>query len=132
MPIWDGSTKRGQSSPGYVSLLLKLCRAICLIATPRTASYSCRACGWLLAKRHDPTRRIATKALAKTGPRHQAHRPPPGYSRSRCCLPQNRSMPAGQSDSELSVLADTAVDLDRAAMLLGHDVIADRKPEAGS
>src|SRR5689334_21308709 len=47
-------------------------------------------------------------------------------------LPQNRSMPAGQSDGELSVLADTAVDLDRAAMLLGHDVIADREAKTGS
>ena len=40
-------------------------------------------------------------------------------------------MPAGQSDGELCVLADTAIALDRAAMLLGHDVVADRESEAG-
>ena len=30
------------------------CRAICLYATPRTASCSCRACVWLRARRHEP------------------------------------------------------------------------------
>ena len=41
-------------------------------------------------------------------------------------------MSAGQSDSELGELADLTIDLDRAAMLLGHDVVADREAEAGS
>ena len=41
-------------------------------------------------------------------------------------------MPAGQSDGELSVLADPAIDGDRTAMLLGHDVIADREAKTGS
>src|SRR5262245_64270001 len=41
-------------------------------------------------------------------------------------------MPAGQSDGELRVLADPAVDLDRAAVLLGHDVIANRETKPGS
>ena len=38
---------------------------------------------------------------------------------------------AGQSNRELSEIADPAVDLDTAAVLLGDDVVADRKPEAG-
>ena len=37
-----------------------------------------------------------------------------------------------QSNGELSELADLAIDGDRAAMLLGHDVVADRKAEAGA
>ena len=41
-------------------------------------------------------------------------------------------MSAGQSNSEFGELADPAVDLDRAAMLLGHDVIADREAKAGA
>src|SRR5262245_61036224 len=40
-------------------------------------------------------------------------------------------MPAGQSDSELSVVADMAINLDRAAVLLGYDVIADRQAQTG-
>jgi hypothetical protein len=35
-----------------------------------------------------------------------------------------------ESGSELSELADSAVHVDRAAMLLGHDVVADRQTEA--
>ena len=38
----------------------------------------------------------------------------------------------GRSNGELSEIADLAVDGDRAAMLLGHDVIADREAEAGA
>jgi hypothetical protein len=41
-------------------------------------------------------------------------------------------VPTGQSDSELSVLADPAVDLDRAAVLLGYDVVADGEAQTGS
>src|SRR5215813_12461864 len=41
-------------------------------------------------------------------------------------------MPAGQSDGELRVLADPAIDLYCAAMLLGHDVVADREAKASS
>jgi hypothetical protein len=37
-----------------------------------------------------------------------------------------------QSNSELSELAGPAIDTDRAAMLLGHDVVADREAKAGS
>ena len=39
---------------------------------------------------------------------------------------------AGQADRELGEFADLAVDLDRAAMLLGDDVIADREAEPGA
>jgi hypothetical protein len=38
---------------------------------------------------------------------------------------------ARQSNRELREIADPAVDLDTAAVLLGDDVVADRKPEAG-
>src|SRR5215469_2563421 len=41
-------------------------------------------------------------------------------------------MSAGQSNGELSEIADLAIDGDRAAMLLGHDVVADREAEAGA
>src|SRR6266436_2198236 len=37
-----------------------------------------------------------------------------------------------QADGELGELAERAVDLDRAAVLLGDDVIADRQTQAGS
>src|SRR4051794_20851005 len=43
---------------------------------------------------------------------------------------QGRS--ARQRDSEFGELAQLAIDFDRAAMLLGHDVIADRQAEAGA
>src|SRR5207302_3686697 len=36
------------------------------------------------------------------------------------------------ADGELGVLADPAVDLDRAAVLLGHDVVADRQTKPGA
>jgi hypothetical protein len=39
---------------------------------------------------------------------------------------------AGQSNGELSELADPAIDVDRSAMLLGHDVIAYREAKAGA
>src|SRR5205807_6850457 len=52
----------------------------------------------------------------------------PGCSRSRCGL-RSRPIGSGKSNGELGELADLAVDLDRAAMLLRHDVIADRKTE---
>jgi hypothetical protein len=38
---------------------------------------------------------------------------------------------ARQPDSEFSELPDPAIDGDRAAMLLGHDVVADREAEPG-
>jgi hypothetical protein len=38
----------------------------------------------------------------------------------------------GQSDTELCELVHTAVSLDGTAMLLRHDVIADRQPKAGA
>ena len=41
-------------------------------------------------------------------------------------------MSTGQSNRELSEIADLAIDGDRAAMLLGHDVVADREAEAGA
>ena len=41
-------------------------------------------------------------------------------------------MSAGQSNGELSEIADLAIDGDRAVMLLGHDVIADREAESGA
>src|SRR5215470_2140248 len=41
-------------------------------------------------------------------------------------------MSTGQSNDKLGELADPAVDGDRAAVLLRHDVIADREAEAGS
>src|SRR5580700_7769990 len=41
-------------------------------------------------------------------------------------------MRARQVDREFGELADSAVDLDRAAMLLGDDVPADRQTEAGA
>ena len=41
-------------------------------------------------------------------------------------------MSAGQSNGEFSEIADPAIHSDRAAMLLGHDVVADREAEAGS
>ena len=41
-------------------------------------------------------------------------------------------MSTGQSNRELSEIADLAIDGDRAAMLLGHDVVADRQAETGS
>src|SRR5262249_21211978 len=41
-------------------------------------------------------------------------------------------MCAGQADHELGELAEGAVDLDRAAMLLRDDVIADREAETGA
>ena len=53
-PIWGGLTKHGLSSPGCAPLPLRSYPAICRGATRRTASYSCRACGWLLAKQHEP------------------------------------------------------------------------------
>src|SRR3984893_8290021 len=40
-------------------------------------------------------------------------------------------MYARQADREFGEIADPAVDLDTAAVLLGDDVVADRKPEAG-
>src|SRR6266481_1403283 len=39
---------------------------------------------------------------------------------------------AGQADCELGELAEAAVDRDRAAMLLGYDVVADREAEASA
>src|SRR5271156_3507381 len=46
-----------------------------------------------------------------------------------CCW---RRVHARQADRELGELADPAVDRDRAAVLLGDDVPADRQPEAGA
>jgi len=44
-----------------------------------------------------------------------------------CCRPRHCGLPgARQADCEFGELAGDAVDLDRAAMLLGDDVIADR------
>src|ERR1700741_5326310 len=40
-------------------------------------------------------------------------------------------MSARQSNGELREIADLAVDRNRAAMLLGHDVVADRQAKAG-
>src|SRR5215470_7048466 len=48
----------------------------------------------------------------------------------RCYLCDCRPEGAGQSNGELSELADLAVGGNRATMLLGHDVVADRKAEA--
>jgi len=39
---------------------------------------------------------------------------------------------AGQADREFGEIIDLAIDLDRAAVLLGHDVVADRETEAGA
>src|SRR5438132_14251024 len=58
--------------------------------------------------------------------------PTKASSRSRCCLCHSRPVSARQPDSEFSELPDPAIDCDRAAMLLGHDVIADREAEASS
>jgi hypothetical protein len=41
-------------------------------------------------------------------------------------------MCAGQADREFCKFADSAVDGNRAAVLLGDDVVADRKPEPGA
>src|ERR1700730_15316374 len=57
MPIWGGSTKQARSSPGCAPLRLWSCRAICCIyATPRIASFCCRACAWRRAKKHEADR----------------------------------------------------------------------------
>src|SRR6267142_1489212 len=53
--------------------------------------------------------------------------PTKASSHSRCCLRHCRPVSARQSNSEFSELADPAIDLNRAAVLLGHDVIADRQ-----
>src|SRR6516165_9795699 len=82
-------------------------------------------------------------SAGETGRRHRARRPRPGclrYARtarwasshSRCCLCHRSLVSTRQSNGEPSELADLAIDGDRAAMLLGHDVIADREAEAGS
>src|SRR6516165_8654280 len=50
-----------------------------------------------------------------------------------CPCPYRRRLPrAWQADCELGELAKRAVDGDRAAVLLGDNVIADRQPEAGA
>ena len=54
MPIWGGSTKRGGSSPGCAPLPHSSYRAMCPFASPRTASFSCRACASRPAKQHEP------------------------------------------------------------------------------
>src|SRR5215472_4993645 len=83
------------------------------------------------------------ESSGETGRRHQARRPRPGClrhaqtarrasSHSRCCLCHCRLVSTGQSNGELSELTDPAIDSDRAAMLLGHDVIADREAEASA
>ena|ERR1044071_4589482 len=46
-----------------------------------------------------------------------------------CRCPSTRI--ARQSDDEFSELADLAVDLDGATVLLGYDVVADRQPQTG-
>src|SRR6266404_2326480 len=56
--------------------------------------------------------------------------PTKASSHSRCCLCHCPPVSARQSNSEFSELADPAIDGDRAAMLLGHDVVADREAEA--
>jgi len=53
-------------------------------------------------------------------------------SHSRCRLCHCRLVSAGQSNGELREITDLAVDADRATMLLGHDVVADREAEAGA
>jgi len=58
-PIWVGSTRRARSSPGCAPSPRWSCRAICLCATPRTASCTCRACAWRRANRHEPDPPIA-------------------------------------------------------------------------
>src|SRR5215469_3356718 len=55
---------------------------------------------------------------------------PNASSRSWRRLCHCRLMSTGQSSGELSELADPAIDGDRAAMLLGHDIIADRQAES--
>ena len=51
---------------------------------------------------------------------------------SRSCLRNCRPMRARQSNGELGELADPAIDGDGAAVLLRHDVIADREAKAGA
>ena len=58
--------------------------------------------------------------------------PTKASSRSRCRLCNCRPVSTRQPDSEFSELTDPAIDGDRAAVLLGHDVVADREPEPGA
>src|SRR5215470_15770500 len=43
-----------------------------------------------------------------------------------------RTRPSGQSHRELGEVADFAVDRDGAAVLLRHDLVADRQPKSGA
>ena len=52
--------------------------------------------------------------------------------RSRCCLCHCRPVSARQSNGELGKLAELAGDSNRAAMLLGNDVVADREAKTGA
>src|ERR1051325_9840500 len=58
-----------------------------------------------------------------------ARHPQPKCSRSCGCPSSPR---ARQSDREFGELANLAIDLDRPAVLLGHDVVADRQSQASS
>src|ERR1051325_11813200 len=58
-----------------------------------------------------------------------ARHPQPKCSRSCGCPSSPR---ARQSDGEFGELADAALDLNGAAVLLRHDVVADRQSQAGS
>jgi hypothetical protein len=82
------------------------------------------------------------ESTGDTDQRNRVRRPRPGCLRdaqtalrasSHSChrtRPGDRRV-ARQAYGELGDLADPAIDLNRAAVLLGHDVVADREAEAG-
>src|SRR5690348_18428367 len=65
----------------------------------------------------------------ETTQRHPARHQRPVCSRS-CCGPRHGL--ARQSNRELGELADLAIDLYRAAVLLGYNVVADREPQTSA
>src|SRR6266481_2298903 len=86
-------------------------------------------------RRHSPTlaqiMRLnldAKMAVSRSPGRHRLSGPCRRLDYSLACRPPHPR----QADRELGELAKRAVDLDRAAMLLGDDVVADRQAEAGS
>src|SRR5438094_9615499 len=86
-------------------------------------------------RRHSPTlaqiMRLnldAKMAVPRSPGRHRRSGPSRRLDYSLACRPLHPP----QADRELGELAERAVDLDRSAMLLGDDVIADRQAEAGA
>src|SRR5437899_8058640 len=70
----------------------------------------------------------AKMAVSRSPGRHRRSGPSRRLDHSLAC----RTPHPRQADRELGELAERAVDLDRAAMLLSDDVIADRETQPGA